>query len=81
MCLCRCLNANRRLSTQLAVENDIVTPFSSMIVLINQQQQQNRLDELENQDDRFDCELEGVGETDENMLVTAVAERRFTTLA
>jgi len=52
-----------------------------MIVLINQQQQQNRLDELENQDDRFDCELEGVGETDENMLVTAVAERRFTTLA
>lgn len=58
---------------QLAVENDIVTPFSSMIVLINQQQQ-DRLDELENQDDRFDRELEGVGETDENMLVTAVPE-------
>jgi len=58
---------------QLAVENDIVTPFSSMIVLINQQQQ-DRLDELENQDDRFDRELEGVGETDDNMLVTAVPE-------
>ena len=58
---------------QLAVENGIITPFSSMIVLINQQQQE-RLDALENQDDRFDREVEGVGETEDNMLITAVPE-------
>ncbi len=58
---------------QLAVENGIITPFSSMIVLINQQQEE-RLDALENQDDRFDREVEGVGETGNNMLITAVPE-------
>ncbi len=47
---------------EIAVEHSIVTPFSSMIVLINTQQQR-RLDELENADDRFDREHEDVGET------------------
>ena len=46
----------------VAQENSIVTPYSSMIVLVNIRQQ-NRLDELEAQDDRFDREFEEKGET------------------
>jgi putative PEP-CTERM system integral membrane protein len=46
----------------LAVENSIVTPYSSMIVLINWRQEQ-MLDELEQQDDRFTREVEKIGDT------------------
>ncbi|MEM8862841.1 MAG: TIGR02921 family PEP-CTERM protein, partial [Chloroflexota bacterium] len=37
---------------EIALDQAIVTPFSSMIVLVNQAQK-DRLEELENQDDRF----------------------------
>jgi putative PEP-CTERM system integral membrane protein len=46
----------------IAVDQGIVTPYSSMIVLINQAQQ-NRLDRLEALNDRFQREHEVVGET------------------
>ena len=46
----------------IAVEQGIVTPYSSMIVLVNQTQEK-RLDELEGQADRFQREGENVGET------------------
>jgi len=46
----------------LAKEYGIVTPYSSMIVLINERQHK-RLDELEAQDNRFEREAEEVGET------------------
>jgi len=46
----------------LAVEQGIVTPYSSMIVLVNDAQQ-NLLDQLEQRDDRFEREVENVGET------------------
>ena len=51
----------------------MVTPYSSMIVLVNEAQHR-RLDELERQDDRFLREHEDVGETVPNMGVTAVPE-------
>ncbi len=57
---------------EIAVEHSIVTPFSSMIVLINKRQEQ-RLDELENADDRFEREHEDVGET-QPPVVTGVPE-------
>ncbi len=58
----------------LAVEHNIVTPYSSMIVLVNLQQQRI-LDNLEGQADRFDREFEGVGETTLTPLaVTGVPE-------
>ena len=41
----------------IAVDNKIVTKFSSMIVLVNDIQKK-RLEELENQKDRFDREKE-----------------------
>ncbi|HEU4328853.1 MAG TPA: TIGR02921 family PEP-CTERM protein [Roseiflexaceae bacterium] len=46
----------------LAIRHSIVTPFSSMIVLVNDAQQ-DLLDQLEQQDDRFEREHEQIGET------------------
>jgi putative PEP-CTERM system integral membrane protein len=46
----------------LAMEHSLVSPYSSMIVLVNQQQQQ-LLDKLEQRGDRFQREYEEVGET------------------
>ena len=46
----------------IAVEQGIVTPYSSMIVLINYAQER-RLSELEDQGNRFDREAEDFGET------------------
>jgi len=46
----------------IAVEQSIVTPYSSMIVLVNQGQEA-QLEQLEGQDDRFQREHEEVGET------------------
>ncbi len=59
----------------LAMEQGIVTPYSSMIVLVTTQQE-NLLKNLSQQDDRFERELEAVGETTpENALtVTGVPE-------
>ncbi len=55
----------------IAVENSIVTPYSSMIVLVNEQQK-DRLKELSEQDDAFEREFEEVGQTE--MQATAVPE-------
>ncbi len=70
----------RQLSTldqlhKKALQQGIVTPFSSMIVLVNTQQGQ-LLKQLEGQADRFDREVEQVGDTvDQNaLLVTGVPE-------
>jgi putative PEP-CTERM system integral membrane protein len=57
----------------IAVEQSIVTPYSSMIVLVNQEQEQ-RLNRLENQADRFEREIEEVGETAPDLSVTGVPE-------
>ncbi len=58
----------------IAIENSIVTPYSSMIVLVDEQQER-RLDELEEGEDRFEREYENVGETAESALtVTGVPE-------
>ncbi len=46
----------------IAIEHSIVTPFSSMLVLVNEQQRQ-LLEQLEGRDDRFQREHEQVGET------------------
>ena len=55
----------------LAVENSIVTPYSSMIVLVNEAQNR-RLDELEQQADRFEREHEEIAATDS--MLTGVPE-------
>jgi hypothetical protein len=47
---------------EIAVEQGIVTPYSSMIVLVNERQEE-LLDELEARGDRFQREYEQVGET------------------
>ena len=47
---------------QIAVDHSVVTPYSSMIVLVNRQQEY-RLETLEKQGDRFDRELEELGDT------------------
>jgi putative PEP-CTERM system integral membrane protein len=59
----------------IAKTHSIVTPYSSMIVLVNTEQQR-RLAERERQGDRFDREGEGVGDTVPGALtnVTAVPE-------
>lgn len=57
----------------LAKQYSIVSPYSSMIVLVNQAQHQ-RLDELEKQGDRFQRETEEVGQTQNPFDVTAVPE-------
>jgi putative PEP-CTERM system integral membrane protein len=56
----------------LAIEHSIVTPYSSMIVLVNTRQQE-LLDELSQGDDRFDREFEEVAETD-GVTITGVPE-------
>ncbi len=59
----------------MAIEHSIVTPYSSMIVLINERQQK-LLDELSAQADRFAREFEDVGETPANTtnILTGVPE-------
>lgn len=59
----------------LAKQYSIVTPYSSMIVLVNDVQRK-QLDELEKKDDRFQREKETVGETtnEDNPTVTGVPE-------
>ncbi len=57
---------------EITVEQSIVTPYSSMIVLVTERQQQ-LLDEMEAQDDRFEREYEEIGETDQ-VMVTGVPE-------
>jgi putative PEP-CTERM system integral membrane protein len=47
---------------ETAVEQSIITPYSSMIVLVDARQQQ-LLDNLAKQEDRFQRELEQIGET------------------
>ncbi len=60
---------------EIAVGNSVVTPYSSMIVLINDWQEK-RLDELEEQADRFQREHEDVGDTapENPFTVTGVPE-------
>ncbi|MGB5844190.1 MAG: TIGR02921 family PEP-CTERM protein [Anaerolineales bacterium] len=58
----------------VAKEHGIVTPYSSMIVLVNNGQQ-TRLDKLEAQENRFEREVEEIGETVPSPLeVTGVPE-------
>jgi putative PEP-CTERM system integral membrane protein len=59
----------------LAVDAEIVTPYSSMIVLVTEDQQR-LLDRLEKQSDRFDRELEAIGDTEGERapVVTGVPE-------
>jgi putative PEP-CTERM system integral membrane protein len=58
------LNQNATLDGlhRIAIEQGIVTPYSSMIVLVNQRQD-NLLDQLEARGDRFQRESEEIGET------------------
>lgn len=56
---------------KIATEHAIVTPYSSMIVLVNAGQMQ-RLDELSQRADRFQREQESIGET--QPMVTGVPE-------
>ena len=56
----------------LAVEHSIVTPYSTMIVLVTEAQHR-LLDELEQGEDRFEREHEAIGET-ENFNLTGVPE-------
>jgi hypothetical protein len=57
------------------VEQGIVTPYSSMIVLVNERQEK-LLDEMEERGDRFEREYEAVGETvpESAFAVTGVPE-------
>jgi putative PEP-CTERM system integral membrane protein len=58
----------------IAVEHQVVTPYSSMIVLVNAQQRRN-LEMLEGQADRFAREFEGSGDTvPQSFSVTGVPE-------
>jgi putative PEP-CTERM system integral membrane protein len=57
----------------IAIEHSLVSPYSSMIVLVNEAQER-RLDELEAQGDRFEREIEAVGETTPEFNVTGVPE-------
>jgi putative PEP-CTERM system integral membrane protein len=60
---------------QLAVSSSIVTPYSSMLVLVNERQQ-SLLDELNKQADRFQREVENVGDTNQVSpnIITGVPE-------
>lgn len=60
---------------ELAVEQSIVTPYSSMLVLVNQAQE-DLLKQLSNKDDRFQREVEDIGETSQAdpFAVTGVPE-------
>lgn len=57
----------------LAIEHSIVTPYSSMIVLVTKQQEK-LLKRLEEGDDRFEREFEDVGETEGQLAVSGVPE-------
>ncbi|MGQ0604275.1 MAG: TIGR02921 family PEP-CTERM protein [Anaerolineales bacterium] len=57
---------------KIAIENSIVTPYSSMIVLVTPQQEQ-LLKDAESRADRFEREFEQVGETS-TLNVTGVPE-------
>jgi putative PEP-CTERM system integral membrane protein len=59
----------------IAVEQGIVTPYSSMIVLVNERQEK-LLDNMEERGDRFEREYEAVGETvpESAFAVTGVPE-------
>jgi putative PEP-CTERM system integral membrane protein len=59
----------------IAVEHSVVTPYSSMIVLVEERQEE-LLDELEARGDRFQREYEEVGETEAQsaLAVTGVPE-------
>jgi putative PEP-CTERM system integral membrane protein len=57
----------------IAVEQGVVTPYSSMIVLVTEDQER-RLDRLEKGEDRFEREHEDVGETLPEGGITAVPE-------
>jgi putative PEP-CTERM system integral membrane protein len=59
----------------IAVEHGVVTPYSSMIVLV-EEHQEKLLDELEARGDRFEREYEDVGETipENALMVTGVPE-------
>ncbi len=57
----------------IAIENSIVTPYSSMIVLVTERQEE-LLEELEGEDDRFEREFEEIGETQPPVTVTGVPE-------
>lgn len=57
----------------IAQDQGIVTPYSSMIVLV-EERQQRLLDQMEDDADRFEREFEEVGETQEELTVTGVPE-------
>jgi putative PEP-CTERM system integral membrane protein len=57
----------------LAKQYSVVSPYSSMIVLVTSGQQQ-LLDDLEKQGDRFQREIEEVGQTEQPFDITAVPE-------
>lgn len=57
----------------IATTHGIVTPYSSMIVLV-EERQQRLLDQMENDPDRFEREFEEVGETQQELTVTGVPE-------
>ncbi len=57
----------------LSVDQGIVTPYSSMIVLVTEAQER-QLDRLENQADRFDREFEAIGDTLAPVPITGVPE-------
>lgn len=57
----------------IAVKHSVVTPYSSMIVVVNTQQKQ-LLNQLENQSDRFQREMEEVGNTAGVWNITGVPE-------
>ena len=56
----------------LAMEHGIITPYSSMIVLVTERQQ-GLLDNLSDDPDRFDREFEAIGDTT-GLAVTGVPE-------
>ncbi|MCA9932925.1 MAG: TIGR02921 family PEP-CTERM protein [Ardenticatenaceae bacterium] len=56
----------------LAMEHGIITPYSSMIVLVTERQQE-LLDNLSDDPDRFDREFEAIGDTT-GLAVTGVPE-------
>jgi putative PEP-CTERM system integral membrane protein len=58
---------------EIAADQGIVTPYSSMIVLVNERQEE-LLKELEQKGDRFQREAEAVGETVSPFQVTGVPE-------
>jgi putative PEP-CTERM system integral membrane protein len=57
----------------LAVQQSIVTPYSSMIVLINDRQRED-LKRLEQQEDRFDREMDPVVDTNTTPILNGVPE-------